>query len=93
MIPILFFVLRRLIVIVMQVVNYLLRGWIKNLESRGLVALPLIDVPEGTQNNIARDLEFVRDGSKKSVNVRFFASKFSLWDMISSYIRSLFRKL
>ncbi|KAM1049437.1 hypothetical protein ACFX2C_028542 [Malus domestica] len=76
-----------------EVVNYLLRGWIKNLETRGLVALPLIDVPEGTQNNIARDLEFVRDGSKKSVNVRFFASKFSLWDMISSYIRPLFRKL
>ncbi|KAL6288611.1 hypothetical protein ACE6H2_006121 [Prunus campanulata] len=76
-----------------EVVNYLLRGWIKNLETQGLVALPLLDAPEGMQNNIARDLEFVRDGAKKVVNVRFFASKFSVWDFISSYIISRFRKL
>ncbi|PQQ20945.1 pheophytinase chloroplastic [Prunus yedoensis var. nudiflora] len=76
-----------------EVVNYLLRGWIKNLETQGLVALPLLDASEGMQNNIARDLEFVRDGAKKVVNVRFFASKFSVWDFISSYIISRFRKL
>lgn len=73
--------------------NYLLRGWIKNLETGGLVALPLLDAPEGMQNNIARDLEFVRDGAKKVVNIRFFASKFSVWDFISSYIISRLRKL
>lgn len=73
--------------------NYLLRGWIKNLESQGLVALPLLDAQESMQINIARDLEFVRDGFKKSVKVRFFGSKFSLWDRISSYISSRFGKL
>lgn len=73
--------------------NYLLRGWIKNLESQGLVALPLLDAQESMQINIARDLEFVRDGSKKSVKVRFFGSKFSFWDRISSYISSRFGKL
>ncbi|KAM1556058.1 hypothetical protein PS2_039470 [Malus domestica] len=70
-----------------EVVNYLLRGWINNLETQGSVALPLLDAPEGMPNNLAKDLEFLRDGSEKSVNVRFFASRFSLWDMISSYIR------
>ncbi|XP_050385743.1 pheophytinase, chloroplastic [Argentina anserina] len=76
-----------------EVVNYLLRGWIKNLESQGSVALPLLDTQESTQINIARDLEFIRDGSKKSVKVRFFGSKFSLWDKISSYISSHSGKL
>lgn len=73
--------------------NYLLRGWIRNVESQGLVALPLLDAQESMQINIARDLEFIRDGSKKSVKVRFFGSKFSLWDKISSYISSQFGKL
>lgn len=73
--------------------NYLLRGWIKNLESEGLIALPLLDSQESVQINVARDLEFIRDGSKKSVKVRFFGSKFSLWDRISSYISSHFGKL
>ncbi|PRQ54914.1 putative chlorophyllase [Rosa chinensis] len=76
-----------------EVVNYLLRGWIKNLESQGLVPLPLLDAQESVQINIARDLEFIRDGSKKLVKVRFYGSKFSRWDRISSYISSHFGKL
>ncbi|KAB5540986.1 hypothetical protein DKX38_013960 [Salix brachista] len=57
-----------------EAVNYLLRGWIKNLESHGSVALPLHDDAEVVENSIARDLEFVREGSRKSVIVRFFGS-------------------
>ncbi|KAJ6750827.1 hypothetical protein OIU85_001372 [Salix viminalis] len=76
-----------------EVVNYLLRGWIKNLESQGSVALPLIDDAEVVQNSIAWDLEFAREGSKKSVSVRFFGHKFSFWDIFSSYINSQFGKL
>lgn len=68
--------------------NYLLRGWMKNLESHGSVTLPLLDDPESVQSDIAKDLEFVRDGSAKSVSVRFFGSKFSLWNQISSYVKS-----
>ena len=70
--------------------NYLLRGWIKNLETQGSLALPLPDDGESVHYSIARELEFVRDGSKKSVSVRFFGSKFSLWNRISSYIKSRF---
>lgn len=50
--------------IYMQVVNYLLRGWIKNLESQGSVALPLLDDLETIQRTTAKDLEFVRGGEK-----------------------------
>lgn len=73
-----------------EVVNYILRGWIKNLETQGSFALPLLDDGESVNYSIARELEFVRDGSKKSVSVRFFGSKFSLWNSISSYIKSRF---
>lgn len=73
---------------VIQVVNYLLRGWIKNLESDGSNTLPLLDDPESVRYDIAKDLEFVRDGSARSVSVRFFGSKFSLWNQISSYFKS-----
>lgn len=77
-----------------EVVNFLLRGWIKNLESEGSVALPLLDDPESTTlSNIARDLEFPRDGSKKSVQVRFFGSKLSLWNWITSYLQAHFGNL
>ncbi|PIA48353.1 hypothetical protein AQUCO_01400751v1 [Aquilegia coerulea] len=71
-----------------EVVNYLLRGWIKTLESQGSVALPLLDDPEFVQYGVSRDLEFVRDGSRRSVEVRFFGSKFSIWNQLSSFIRS-----
>ncbi|XVE74172.1 hypothetical protein DITRI_Ditri11bG0177700 [Diplodiscus trichospermus] len=76
-----------------EVVNYLLRGWIKNLESQGAVALPLLDDMESIQNSITKGLEFVREGTKKSVAVRFFGSKFSLWKRIESYFKSRFGKL
>lgn len=73
-----------------EVVNYLLRGWIKNVETEGLVALPLLDDGESIQSSVARDLEFVRDGSRKSVSVRFFGSSFSLWNRITSLIKPHF---
>nr|AKA88529.1 pheophytinase [Litchi chinensis] len=76
-----------------EVVNYLLRGWIKNLESQGSVALPLLDDTQSNQDSIARELEFVREGSKKSVSVRFYGSKFSLWNKIGTYVKSRFGKL
>ncbi|KAK8614422.1 hypothetical protein V6N13_122778 [Hibiscus sabdariffa] len=78
-----------------EVVNYLLRGWIRNLESKGAVALPLLDdlEMESIQSSISKDLEFVREGSKKSVMVRFLGSKFSLWNLITSYFRSRSGKL
>ncbi|KAK1553455.1 hypothetical protein Q3G72_035477, partial [Acer saccharum] len=76
-----------------EVVNYLLRGWIQNLESKGSVALPLLDDTESIQYSIARDVEFVREGSKKSVSVTFYGSKFSLWNNIGSYIKSRFGRL
>nr|XP_023924561.1 pheophytinase, chloroplastic isoform X2 [Quercus suber] len=75
-----------------EVVNYLLRGWIKNLETQGSIALPLLDDCESIDYSIARELEFVRDGSRKSLSVRFFGSKFLLWNRISSYIKSQFGK-
>lgn len=80
-------------IIFIQVVNYLLRGWIKNLEAQGSVALPLLNDEESAEYNVARDVEFVRGGSKKSVRVRFYGSKFSLWDQISSSINSRFQDL
>lgn len=82
------------ITIVIQVVNYVLRGWITNLESQGSAALPLLDDDsEGRKNSITRDLEFVRDGSKKTVGVRFFGSNFSVWDLISSFVKSRLESL
>ena len=50
--------------IAVQVVNYLLQGWIKNLESQGFVALPLLDDESG-RCDVAKDLEFVLGKSKK----------------------------
>lgn len=77
----------------MQVVNYLLRGWIKNLESQGSVALPLLDDLDTIQHTAAKDLEFVRDGTKRSVEVRFIRSTSLLWNRISSFIGSHVGKL
>ena len=68
--------------------NYLLRGWIGNLESKGSVALPLLDDPENVQYGTTRDLEFVREGSRKSVKVHLYGSKFSLWNQIRSFVKS-----
>ncbi|KAL6954699.1 hypothetical protein U1Q18_015451 [Sarracenia purpurea var. burkii] len=76
-----------------EVVNYLLRGWIINLESQGFVALPLLDNPESIHYDISRDVEFLREGSRRSVKVRFFGSRFSLWNRISSHIATHFEGL
>ncbi|XAR63487.1 hypothetical protein NMG60_11023440 [Bertholletia excelsa] len=72
-----------------EVVNYLLRGWIRNLESRGSIALPLLDNPECIHHDFTRDLEFYREGSIRSVRVRFFGSRFSLWNRVSSLYQDL----
>ncbi|KAK7258201.1 hypothetical protein RIF29_32721 [Crotalaria pallida] len=71
-----------------EVINYLLRGWIKNLESEGSISLPLIDDVDSIKHTNARELEFIREGSRKSVMVTFLGSGFSLWDRIRSYINS-----
>ncbi|KAK7312115.1 hypothetical protein VNO77_35718 [Canavalia gladiata] len=76
-----------------EVINFLLRGWIRNLESQGCISLPLVDDLDSIEHSNARELEFIRDGSRKTAVVRFFGSRFSLWDQIRSYInlRAKFR--
>lgn len=76
-----------------EVVNYLLQGWIKNLESQGSVALPLLDDLETIQHTTPKDLEFVRGGEKRSVKVRFIESTSLPWNRISSFIGSHVGKL
>lgn len=76
-----------------EVVNYLLRGWIKSLESKGSVTLPLLDDAEAVQYDLTKDVEFIKEGSKKLVRVRFFGSQFSLWNQIQSQIKALFRNV
>lgn len=73
--------------------NYLLRGWIKNLETKGSVGLPLLDDTQTIEDSIAKELEFIREGSKKSVSVKFYGSKFTLWKKIGTYIKSRFGKV
>ncbi|CAN1822885.1 Pheophytinase, chloroplastic [Linum perenne] len=69
-----------------EVVNYLLRGWIKNLESNGSFPLPLLDDDDdgngqSVENSTAKSLEFGREeGSKKSVLVRFVGSDLTFWE-------------
>lgn len=75
-----------------EVVNFLLRGWIKNLESDGRISLPLLEDAESTQS-VERELEFVREGVQKSVKVRFYGSGSSLWDQMRSNLKHGFRKL
>ncbi|ERN00289.1 hypothetical protein AMTR_s00107p00041300 [Amborella trichopoda] len=77
-----------------EVVNYLLRGWIGSLESRGSMALPLLDDHEyALQSGISRDVEFDKEGKRKSVQVRFFGSNASIWNQLSFYVRSWIKKL
>ncbi|KAM7264783.1 hypothetical protein ACFE04_002466 [Oxalis oulophora] len=77
-----------------EVVNFLLRGWIKNLESQNSVALPLLDDTQGVlESNIARDVKFMREGSKKAVKVRFLGSQFMPWERIISYVNTHLGKL
>ncbi|KAI4333064.1 hypothetical protein L6164_017916 [Bauhinia variegata] len=74
-----------------EVINFLLRGWIRNLESQGSVSLPLLDDPDSLKHTISRELEFIREGARKSVMVRFLGSNFSLWNKLRSYINSRFK--
>lgn len=77
-----------------EVVNFLMRGWITNLESHGSIPLPLLDDPEFEEYGVSRDLEYVREeGSKKSVRVRFLGSNFSFWNELVSFLRSNVAKL
>ncbi|OIW17073.1 hypothetical protein TanjilG_15656 [Lupinus angustifolius] len=71
-----------------EVINFLLRGWIRNLESQGSLSLPLLEELDSIKHTIDRELEFPREGSKKSVMVKFLGSSVSLWDRIRSYIKS-----
>lgn len=71
-----------------EVVNFLLRGWIGNLETDGSVELPLLSEQESNAFNASSDLEFPRDGLQKSVKVRFFGSKFSFWNLMSSFAQA-----
>ncbi|GMH04399.1 hypothetical protein Nepgr_006238 [Nepenthes gracilis] len=76
-----------------EVVNYLLRGWIKNVESGGSVALPLLDDAEAIDYDLTKNLEFVREGSKKLVKIRYFGSNFSIWNQIRSLIKARLKNL
>ncbi|KAI9078589.1 hypothetical protein K1719_039427 [Acacia pycnantha] len=78
-----------------EVINFLLRGWIKNLESQGSYSLPLLDDSDSTNFTIAKELEFMREGSKKSVMVKYVAgnNSFTLWDRIRSYYTNSQAKL
>lgn len=77
-----------------EVVNYLLRGWIKNLESNGSAPLSLIEEPEFEEYGVYRDLEYVREGGpKKSVRVRFLGSRFSFWNEAVDFLRSNIAKV
>ncbi|KAI3993428.1 hypothetical protein MKX01_007873 [Papaver californicum] len=71
-----------------EVVNYLIRGWVRSLESQGSVAMPLLDEPDSVEYGVSRDLEFVREGSQRVVMVRVVGTKSSIWDQISTYIKS-----
>lgn len=74
-----------------QIVNFLLRGWIKNIESHSSVALPLLDSPESIEYDIVRDLEFVRQGMKKAVRVQFYGSMTSQWERLRMFLKSRFQ--
>lgn len=76
-----------------EVVNYILRGWIKNLELKGAVALPLLDDKEAVHYDLTKDVEFIREGSQKLVKVKFFGSKFSFWNQIWSQIKARIQNL
>lgn len=75
-----------------EVVNFLMRGWIKHLESDGSVLLPLLDDHEYADKEVTTDMEFMRRGSKKSVRVQFHGSKFSFWSWLSAQFKPLFEQ-
>jgi hypothetical protein len=57
------------------------------VESKGLVDLPFLDDPSYEEHGVSRELEFVRTGSTKSVSVRLFGSRNSLWSQIGSFLK------
>ncbi|KAK9683040.1 hypothetical protein RND81_10G114100 [Saponaria officinalis] len=76
-----------------EVVNYLLRGWIGSLESEGNVTFPLLDDAQTVQYDLSKDVEYIKEESKKMVRVRYFGPKFTLWNLIWSQIRTGLRNL
>ncbi|CAN8299689.1 unnamed protein product [Cochlearia groenlandica] len=77
-----------------EVVNYLMRGWIKHLESDGFEALPLMEDGEEDweKSSIAREIEFPREGLKKAVNLLLYGSKYSFWRGVGETIRANFTR-
>ncbi|OAY84916.1 Pheophytinase, chloroplastic [Ananas comosus] len=71
-----------------EVVNFLLHWWIKNLESQGSVPLPFLEEPEYIQYGVSREVEYAKEGSRKSVQVRFLGLKSSFWNQMGSFLRS-----
>ncbi|KAL3537568.1 hypothetical protein ACH5RR_000934 [Cinchona calisaya] len=74
-----------------EVVNFLLRGWIRNIDSQGSVALPLLDNAENFQYDFAKDMEFIREDSRKLARVQFYGSGSSFWNRIISLVKSHFK--
>ncbi|KAL7126177.1 hypothetical protein ABFS83_14G168000 [Erythranthe nasuta] len=76
-----------------EVVNFLLRGWIQNLESDGYVMLPLLDDgPKGAIDDVIKDLEFTREGLGKSVRVQFHGFEFSMWKWLNYQLKPMFKE-
>ncbi|KAG2244220.1 hypothetical protein Bca52824_093930 [Brassica carinata] len=74
-----------------EVVNYLMRGWIKHLESGGFDALPLLEDGEEDweQSSIGREIEFPRgEGRKKSVKLWLYGSKYTFWRGVEEAFRA-----
>ncbi|KAL6900634.1 hypothetical protein ACP4OV_005310 [Aristida adscensionis] len=71
-----------------EVINYLLRGWLQNLESEGSTDLPFLEEPSYAEHGVSRELEFVREGSRKSVSVRLYGSKISMWGQLTSFLNT-----
>ncbi|CAN1190505.1 Pheophytinase, chloroplastic [Linum perenne] len=76
-----------------EVVNYILRGWIKNLESNGSFDLPLLDYGQSVETDAAKSFEFARGGTKKSVDVRLVGSGLSFWEQMRFNLSSQLGKL
>jgi len=56
------------------------------VESQGSISLPLLDDLVSEEEGNVWELEFMREGSRKSTMVRFFGSRISILDRIRSYI-------
>ncbi|KAG9135394.1 hypothetical protein Leryth_007156 [Lithospermum erythrorhizon] len=74
-----------------EVVNFLLRGWIKSLESEGAAPLPLLDSQQCVEHDIIGDFEFSRGTSKKVARVKLYGSKLFSWNRLSSYFKFSFQ--